>query len=510
MAGLDGEFMVGPGFSTHLPLIVIEPLEAVDNAMRALMTVHDAADASTGERNTLASSGSAGPAFSVLLRREPGQTLPGKKSYIIELAPTAENNAPEGIPLAGLPKDARWRLQGSTRDKGMLRNGLAYALGREIFPEATPETRYCEVLFKKGDTYQYGGIYILSETLEHLARRLSGGTGQPVLLRYDPERDKQRTALKAGDDLLFGFTLQNRGFSVTYAGDALAAQEKSRLEADLNKIESALHSLKPEVFFGHTSLLDLQTIVDVYIFNSLMLNADQGPVSLHLYRNAKKQLAWLPDWNFDQAIDNAPVRRSPLGFERESVDLEPLSILERRDPVWVQLAGGKTIRDLKLYPLYDIMDGDQFLWFDRLFLSRPFLNDLRARYYQLRRGALAPANISALVDTLALELGPALERDWRRWEKQYGATEGPLAVRPYIDADYKVHLRQTCSPDQELVKINYCLRFQDTFLVEQVGGLEGESSNLFDTHSHGNRRGLYAFLVIFGFLAFTYVLMRKL
>ena len=185
-------------------------------------------------------------------------------------------------------------------------------------------------------------------------------------------------------------------------------------------------------------------------------------------------------------------------------------MLERRLPVWRQLENGGDIRNLRLYPVYRIMDADNFLWFDRLFLSRPFLMELFSRYHELRRGPLSPENVSALVDETAAGLGPALERDWKRWESEYAATQGPYFLAPYTDGRGEQHGRQTFSYDQELVKIRHALLGQDEFLTRQMSQLNWISVDLFDQATSGNRRGAYAFATIIAFLFLTYVLTRKL
>ena len=114
-----------------------------------------------------------------------------------------------------------------------------------------------------------------------------------------------------------------------------------------------------------------------------------------------------------------------------------------------------------------------------------------------------------MVDGLASDLGPALERDWERWREYYSAADGAYAVSPFVDAEGDRLIRQTASYEQELVKIRHLLRRQDLSFMEQIAHLDRLSADLFDKTTSGNRRAGYAMAVILGFLILTHFLTRK-
>lgn len=506
LTALAPDYTVDDSFTSHLPILVLEATgeEASPEGAPARVTVY--AD-SGGSPSFLTSPKTS---VNIVMRKEAGQDSPAKATYILELADSS--SVLQQVPLAGLPAGNRWRLQGSTRDKGMLRNGIAYALGRSLFPQYTPETRYCEVLIKENGIYRYDGLYILSQSMEQLLPRSGGDRGQTLLIEYTPAMDK--TSYSGGqmdeEGIVFGLSLRDRGFSVVYPRGDDDGQQKSTAEIRIDEVETVLRSLKPGTYLKYSSLLDQRSAIDFYIFNALMLNAHEDPLPLYLVKQGSDGFAFMPVWNFDASIDNVSVRHRPLPFEQEPLRLTPPSVLERRMPVWRQLENGGDIRNLRHYPVYQIMDADHFLWFDRLFLSRPFLMGLFSRYHELRRGPLAPERVTALVDGLATSLGPALERDWKRWEKEYTAASGPFALMPFTDDKGEEHLRQTFSYDQELVKIRHNLLEQDSFLMGQTSQLNWISADLFDEATSGNRQGAYAFVAIIGFLILTYLLTRKL
>ncbi|UQZ87849.1 hypothetical protein C4J81_00885 [Deltaproteobacteria bacterium Smac51] len=495
------DFTVSERFSSHLPLLVLEAEseKMEDSGGSAHLLIYSGSPA-----NTLTDS----PAASVDVRlQESHPDVAGKKTYEVDLMSSKDGQINE-ISLAGLPKAGQWRLQGSTLDKGMLRNGLAYELGRILFPAETPQTRYCEVLYKVGGRYHYQGIYILAQSDAEVFQAVHGSEAASYLLRYSPERDMSRNSFQHGQDAFLSKTLSDRGFVMIYpSGDQINLGLVA--EADLDSLESALTSLTPGAFLKYLSLMNQKSAIDLYILNAMLLNAEAGPISFYLAGSKGGPLGFQPVWAFDQALDNTPVRANYLTLEKDLPDIEAPSILSRKVPVWRQLESGGDIRDLRLYPLYQTMDGDSFLWFDRLFLSRPFLVGLLDRYHELRRGPLAPERVSAIVDALALELGPALERDWTRWSDLYEAAEGPLALTPFTDAEGEILIRQTASYDQELVKIRYLLRQQDAVFMEQIAEADRLSADLFDKSSSGNRQAGYALATIIAFLFLTHLLTRK-
>lgn len=500
------DFTVSESFSSHLPLLVIEAGQSESGSVNrpAQLTVY----AASSGQNSLSNPPEA--TAEIFLTEGGLSTETGKMSYVVKAAGKTGGASLAKISLAGLPEAEQWRLHGSLADKGMLRNGLAYALGRAIFPDSAPQSRYCEVLFKIDGRYFYQGLYILAESSIEIFKVENNAKDDGFLLKYTPEQDKVRQgdSQPGGDESFLSKTLNDRGFSVVFPPTEQMTLEL-RAESELDSLENSLHSLSPGTFLKYLSIMDQKSAIDLYILNEMLLNADDAPVQFYLAGSKKGSLTFQPVWDFDRALDNAPVRANPLAFEEDAPDIPNPSILSRKVPVWRQLESGGDIRDLRLYPLYTAMNGDSYLWFDRLFLSRPFLVDLLDRYHELRRGPLSPEKVSAAVDDLARELGPALARDWRRWSEVYDAHEGPYALASFTDAKGRSLNRQTVSYDQELVKIRYLLRRQDALFMEQTAQLDRLSADMFDKATSGNRRAGYALATLIAFLFMTYLLTRK-
>lgn len=495
--GMAEDFTVDASFESHLPLLVVEnsASDAGDAEFTARLNVYNRPDAKNILRDAPQTT------LDVLMRKSSNPSAEeDKANYHVELLPAAGAATPARMELAGLPEDSRWLLRGSVRDKSMLRNGLAYRLGRFLFPNATPEFRYCEVLFKRGDRYRYEGIHILAESEERIFASLPDRENGTAVLRFFPGQSRRgESAVRAGSKIFS--TVQEDGVQQ-------GAGEKA--EADLARLEDALRAVRPAAYLRYQSLLDQDSLINLYILNMLMLNADESPVSFYLYSGADGKFRLLPDWTFDEAVDNRPVRNSLLPFEEDFEKILPPSILSRRVPVWRILEDGGDIRDLRLYPLYQAMSGENFPWFDRLFLSRSFLSGLYKRYHQTRSGPLAPAKIRATLNGLALELGPAIERDWVRWRDEYVSVQSRYALQPFIDEEGREHIRQTWSLDQELVKINHCMLKQDDFIRDQLERLNWMTADLYDKSTSGNRQAAYAFLAMIAMMTLMYLLSKKL
>ena len=92
-----------------------------------------------------------------------------KRQYGIKLLD--ETGAEREESILGMEADEDWVLGANTLDATYLRNYVAYNIGGQIFPY-TPETRFCEVLVKNGDNYEYLGLFLFSETVKQSAGRV--------------------------------------------------------------------------------------------------------------------------------------------------------------------------------------------------------------------------------------------------------------------------------------------------------------------------------------------------
>ncbi len=182
--------------------------------------------------------------------------------------------------------------------------------------------------------------------------------------------------------------------------------------------------------------------------------------------------------------------------------------MERRNPVWRTEQEGGQLEYLRVYSTYKALGGENYLWLDRMLLSRTFLQGLRDHYRELYRNELSPGNLRRVVTDIKTTLGDALERDWIRWRNEYAATEGPFALEPYVDGQ-TTRIRQTWSYDQDLVKITNSLNEQSVVILEQFSNLSWLLPDLYARGTSGTRGAIYAFITLVVVLLFTHVLTRK-
>ena len=496
-AGENEGVTVDADFSSNLPLLVLEfaDTDGASNAVLGVMSLHDNAAGTAKLRDA--------PKSVSKITARWWADAPVSEKLDLSVKLVADGGAAvEPLSLAGLPADTAWRLHGSIRDKGMLRNGLAYALGLVLFGEDAPRTRFCEVLVRRGENYEYLGIHILAEDGVRIAERLAGDAEDAFVIQYSHGIDRFDDNTVRLGDRFFTSLIPRRG------GDE--AESGRRIGVELARLENALQSIRPRDFLAHESMIDHDSAIDLYILNALMLNSFETRVPFFLLKGENGKLRFLPVWDFDYALDNQPERDRPLPFEEKIQRVEEPSIFERRLPVWRTLESGGDIRDVRVYPAYQVLGGESFLWFDRLFLSRSFLIKFFDRYHRLRRTVLSPQAVQAVVDGMTVTLGPALERDWSRWYDAYTAVEGPYALAPFVDEEGITHIRRTEDYDQDAVKIRRNIREQDSFLLVQMEQLVWMTVDLYDRGTAGNRYALYSMATIAGLMVLMHLLSKRL
>lgn len=109
--------------------------------------------------------------IAIELRGESSQSFP-KKSYSIETQTSTGANF--NAALLGIPAENDWVLYAPYTDKTMMRDVLAYQLGRD-FGKYAPRTRFAEVVIN--DDYQ--GVYVLIERIKRDNNRVDIATLQP-------------------------------------------------------------------------------------------------------------------------------------------------------------------------------------------------------------------------------------------------------------------------------------------------------------------------------------------
>ena len=298
-----------------------------------------------------------------------------KKQYLIKtLAPDGSQNP---VDLLDMGLGWEWVLNISHIDKSLMRNYLCLNVASRIMGYA-PETRYCEAFRKRGDSYEYLGVYLLMEPVDR-------GDSRVKLTKYNPRHAEsayllRRDRFQENSVVLDTYATLNKlsaGYlEVLYPGrKKITARTVLYVERDLGRLEKALYSDDKAEFLACRDMIDAVSFADYFIINEFFANYDAQWNSYYMHKNLRDYLKLGPVWDFDQSMGNsAPFVLNPRSTAMQNA-----------------------------------------VWFDRLLRDGKFLYLLKARYHQLRQNELSEKNLYAFIDEVAAYLGDARRRDWSRW-----------------------------------------------------------------------------------------------
>ncbi len=347
-----------------------------------------------------------------------------KKQYLLKLID--EDGKSEKKNILGMGKDNEWILNVSFADKSLLRNYLAYVTAGEIMPY-TPDSRFCEVVWKDEVGYRYEGVYLLLESIKvekhrvDLPKYSENSHITPTLLRRDRYNENKI--------ILNNYATQN-GLTYGYLDIEYPDKEKItekgiyNITQQINRLEQALYSDSWEEFVKYRDYVDMQSFVDYFVLNEFFLNYDAGYNSTYMYMNYSGKLTMGPVWDFDQAIDNYSDR--PANLYTTAFHSAP--------------------------------------WFDRILQDPVFTESIIERYKELRKSILSDNSIDEFVNETVEYLGEAIERDWARWGYYY--TAGNCLKSGIYEKD-----RNTKTYQDEVNKILNVLSVHGAWMDEHLDSL---------------------------------------
>lgn len=447
-AGIEEDFTINENFSSHLPLIILdmggqEPpitttiapegeryveIEGIDPYVWGSLSIIDSEDG----QNCVTDE----PAVQTPMRikRRGNSSMHYEKAqYAIKLL--TESGQDNDIDLLGMGAEHDWVLNGSSADKSMLRNYLAYRLSSQILPY-TPDSRYCEVLFKTDDGYTYQGVYLLTESIKQGENRVdvedfsSSEPFNSFLVRRDryDESDDRILDVNVPEGSV---TEHSSYFYSLYPGrTSMTEQQKCYIEDRLTEVEKVLYSEDEKVFETYPDYLDVDSFVDYFVINEYFGSYDAGQYSTYLYQDIGGKIAIGPVWDFDGAIDNAS--SAVLDTEVTAMQTKP--------------------------------------WFEQLCKDKTFLEKVERRYIELRNGMLSDNNVDTLIEQIQAYLGGAIEREWMRWDSLY-TQQHRFSLHNTEDDDGTVLIRETTRYDQEITRIRTTLRKHGDALPTRLGVL---------------------------------------
>lgn len=301
-----------------------------------------------------------------------------KKQYGIRFM---DGDAELELSVLGMEADEDWVLSNSLLDLSGIRNYMAMNIGRMMFPY-TSEVRFCEVVFKDGDTYTYQGLYLFEESIKQAEGRVNiadydeGAASLSYIVcrdRYD-ETKLTLSTWASDSQLCYGY------FGVKYPKEELLTDSTiNKIQSELSQIEYCLYGEDYNEFLKYDKYIDVESFVDYFIINEFFMNYDAGNNSTYYYKNSDGRLAMGPLWDYDNCLDN---------YSLAAADYESLPFASQP-------------------------------WFERLVQDPDFQERVVERYRELRKGILSDRYINNFIDETIEYLGKARERDYVRWKESY-------------------------------------------------------------------------------------------
>jgi len=330
------------------------------------------------------------------IRGSSSQSFP-KKQYSVEL----RDNAGAGIKasLLGMPSEEDWVLFAPYNDKSLMRDALAYKLGRELGWYA-PRTRFCEVVLNG----EYQGVYVLIEKIKRDKNRVDVNklnpdeiSGDDVTGGYILKIDKDTGSGNGGWNSTF--TPLNRSGSQTIffqydypkAAD-IAPQQQAYIKDFMASFEASLVATNfNDPVNGYAKYADANSFIDFYIANEVSKNVDGYRLSTYMYKPKDSdggKLHMGPIWDFNLGFGNADycTQGNPEG--------------------WVIDFNTVCNQDYWLIPF----------WWNRLNQDGTYRIKMAARWAELRADKFQTEKITTYIDSVYTVLNAeAQQRNFQRW-----------------------------------------------------------------------------------------------
>jgi CotH kinase protein/Chitobiase/beta-hexosaminidase C-terminal domain len=308
-------------------------------------------------------------------------------------------NKDADFPVLGMPADSDWVLRGPFPDKTLIRDALAYSLGRDMGLRA-PRFAFVEVYLNldaqpmAADDYQ--GVYLLLETLKNSPDRLN--------LQKLKKTDLTEPAVTGGYLMQFNamatepptLTCTKKGNAACWKDlevkvpDELQPEQQAWITGYVQKFHDALRSANPsDPTTGYPAYIDVNSWVDRIVHNELGREPDAYIRSTAFFKDRGGKLVAGPLWDYD------------IGYG-----------------AWTGF-GGATTTGWQFQSGATTTD-----WFIKLMQDPSFAAKAKARWESLRTGILSDAQLSARVTALSAPLANAAQRNFTKWPNLNTANVG--------------------------------------------------------------------------------------
>lgn len=378
----------GQTFSSNLPIMIINTNgQSIQDETRIIANL-GIIDKGIGIRNQSNDPfTSYNGRISIELRGESSKLFP-KKSYSMETQDAAGNNL--NVALLGMPKENDWVLYAPYTDKTLMRNVLAYKIGRDLGDYA-PRTRYAELIIN-GD---YQGVYVLIEKIKRDKNRVDVATLLPqditgdeltggYLLRVDKLDDNDYPDWTATPNPQLAGEKDVRFQYYAPKGAVLADEQRNYIR---NYIRAFQNTLTNAAFTneetGYRNFLDMRSALNYILVTEIGKNVDAYFYSTYFYKEKDSDGGKLhlgPLWDFNLAFGN--------------VDY---------------------LANAQYAPGWMWTDNYRMYWFRRMAEDTLFISNLKCRWQELRNSFLTNAYFTHAIDSIATTLQESQQRNYVRW-----------------------------------------------------------------------------------------------
>lgn len=282
------------------------------------------------------------------------------------------------ISVMGMPAHHEWVLHGPILDKSLVRNYMWYNISGEIM-EYAPNCRFCELILDGS----YEGLYLMVESVTvgkncrlNLSVNAKNAEANGYLLRVDRPAEAELEGLR---DVYTFSERSNKIFqdvAIRYPGQSkLTEALKKSIELDYSAFEKALYSYDHDTEkYGYWNWINIDSFVDYFIIAEFTKNTDMGSYSTYLYKEVGQKYK-LCVWDFNNACDN---------YQEEELGFRFFSLVNQG-------------------------------WYFMLMKNEEFVELVLDRYAQLRQEILSNEYLQNYIDETLDWLGPAVERNNKRW-----------------------------------------------------------------------------------------------
>ena len=371
-----------------LPLIVVDAYGAGRPGREYVDAATMVFGASAGAATSLGEAPAVATRSGVRLRGNSSATFE-KTPYRLEFRDNQGDDA--DWPVLGMPADSDWVLRGPFTDKALIRDAFVYGLGRDMGIHA-PRFAFAEFYLNTDasplSSADYMGVYMIVETIKNSKDRLD--------LKQLDEEDTALPKITGGYIFKFEWMaaeepiLECTGAAATCWNylevedpDPLVPQQEAWLTQHLQQFHNLLHSpgyTDPQT--GYPAWIDVGSFINQLIIYELSREMDSYVRSAYFHKDRDGKIVAGPLWDYDLSFG--------VGGFFNNTQTSGWQHQQTRQPV----------------------PND---WFQILLRDPAFVDQVRARWRQLRQGVLSNASLNARIDSLAAPLTNAAQRNFQRW-----------------------------------------------------------------------------------------------